>query len=497
MKLKSLLTAVCLLGATAASAEIPAYTVTPAAGNVMTLSSVSVTFTDAQTITLATLTYANGPRVVDSNNTAAAFCFKPEVEGNTINCPLNKTIENKGTYNFMLPKGLLTIDGTEVEEDIVITYNVGEEPVPEPSDAFTVTPAQGKVSLLSEIVITFNNVSQVTLGTLSYGNAPRLVKEGTDPTISSNCNFVFLPAIEGATLYLPLNKEESNPGTYNFYLNKSLVSLDGEPMAEDIVLTYTIPAPEYKFTAADENVLAEISSLTFAIDTDSELALKNADAKLTLENTFNKETYEGTASIVDNKLVVAFEPTITAPAPYQITIPEGFFTVAGVANNRAWTFDYRIKGTGEYTVSIEPEEGTVADLSKFVITIEGSPLALGSLDTAYSPQILNANNSAVGSRMEAAISGQTITLTLENEIQKAGEYTLLIPRGLIKLNGENPTNDLRFKYSVDPTWGAVTTLTPDAATAEYFNLQGVRISQPVKGFYIKKTADKIEKIIIK
>lgn len=44
---------------------------------------------------------------------------------------------------------------------------------------------------------------------------------------------------------------------------------------------------------------------------------------------------------------------------------------------------------------------------------------------------------------------------------------------------------------------AITTITSDEATPEYYNLQGMKVSNPSQGLYIKKTGDKISKVILK
>lgn len=503
MKIKSLLAVTLLLGVTSVSAEVPAYTSDPVAGAVEKLSTISVTFTDAETVALGALGYGNAPRVVKdgldpTTSSNCVFSFKPSVAGKTLTCPLNKEITEEGTFNFYLPKGLMVINGTTLDEEIKITYNVGQTPEPEqPTASWTSNPEAGEVSVLSEITVTFNDATTVELGTLGYSTAPKLVKEGLDPTNSANCNFCFKPSVDGKSIKFPLSKTQEAPGTYIFYINKSLVLLDGEAMEDDIQIKYVIPVAEYSLTSENESELEEISTLTFAIDTDATVTIVDENSKLTLTNTFSGKTIEGVASVADNKIVVTFEPAVTESAPYSITFPEGFFAVDGVASNREWTFEYRIKGTGDYTVTIEPEEGTVVELSKFVITFEGSPLQLGSIDSAYNPILLNENNSPVSVQFTESFEGQSIILTLQNEISKKGKYTLLIPRGLIKLNGENPANDLRFVYTVDPTFSGVSTIAPDAATAEYFDLNGIRVVSPTTGIYIKKSNNKVEKIIIK
>lgn len=501
MEIRNLLASVGVFGAIIASAATPAFTTDPAAGPVESLKSVAITFTDAETVALGTLSYANAPRVVKDglDPTTSANCnfsFKPSVEGTTLTCPLSKEITDEGTYNFYLPAGLMIVDGTTLDEQIMVTYNVGTVPVAEEKDYIT-TPEEGEVAILSEITITFPKAETVTIGGIGYATAPRLVKDGTDASSSANCNFSFKPTAEGNTLKFPLAKTEEKPGAYTFTVYASTVTIDGEQMAENIELKYVIPTAEYKLAANDESVLSEIASLSFSIDLDAEIVLKDADATLELVNTYNNETYEGTVTTENNKLTVTFAPAVTDPAPYSITIPKGFFSVNGVENNREWTFEYRISGTGEYTVSIVPEEGTVEELSSFAITFEGSPLSLGSLDGLYNPKIIDASNSYVGVQIEAQISNQTLNLTLQMGISKKGEYTLLIPRGLIKLNDENPTNDLRFNYTVDPSLAGVSTLTPDAATAEYFNLNGIRIAAPEKGIFVKKCNGKSEKVVIK
>ena len=62
--------------------------------------------------------------------------------------------------------------------------------------------------------------------------------------------------------------------------------------------------------------------------------------------------------------------------------------------------------------------------------------------------------------------------------------------------GNNPViSSLTIVYKTDTTSG-LTTVTSEE-TVEYYNLQGVRIDNPDNGIFIKKTGNKVEKVVVR
>ena len=271
----------------------------------------------------------------------------------------------------------------------------------------------------------------------------------------------------GAKATLALRNGANNQQTYTFTLREALEipanitgaiilnksfkvqdALNGltEGVAIDIDQQLTVTLPGSSVFAFD-GVNSDPSQVPFEVVAYSP---KKAEAIETIKITFNSEAAgefdpyamaamkfkqgNSVASGVSNWTVKGAELTVTlgtkvnTPGEYTLVIPEGLITRA--SDGKAYSGELAFTVTAPEAIvvkSVAPSED-VYSLSTIAITFNKELVAA---EEAAAVVVKNAADEVVANATYA-VDGKVLTLTLDNEIATPGEYTVVIPEGVVK-----------------------------------------------------------------
>lgn len=206
------------------------------------------------------------------------------------------------------------------------------------------------------------------------------------------------------------------------------------------------------------------------------------------------------------------EPAVTTNGTYQVFIP------AGVFGNDDWYYDdyqagrcnpdlryvYTIKNRPQGTTptEVDPENGSIVNnLSKVTITFPNQADITYSYDDIIT--IKDANGNTISEidffNIESAPEKDNVMIiTLPEPISAPGTYTMDIPEGFFSFNWwESDCSALSYTWTIANS--SVNSIVVEAdSSAEYFTLQGIRVTNPRPGeMLIRRQGGKTEKIIIR
>lgn len=235
-------------------------------------------------------------------------------------------------------------------------------------------------------------------------------------------------------------------------LNKSFKVQDAlqgltEGTAIDIDQQLTVTLPGSSVFAFD-GVNADPSQVPFEV---VDYSPKKAEAVETIKINFNSEAagefnpYEmskfmkfkqgnSVASGVSNYVVEGAQLTVTlsqkvsTPGEYKLVIPEGLITRK--SDGRAYSGELAVTITAPEAIvvkSVSPSED-VYSLKTIELTLNKEVVAV---ENATATIELKDAEGAVVATATCAVEGNVLTLTLDNEITTPGEYTIVIPEGVV------------------------------------------------------------------
>ena len=128
------------------------------------------------------------------------------------------------------------------------------------------------------------------------------------------------------------------------------------------------------------------------------------------------------------QLTVTLNTKVTAPGEYKLVIPEGLITRK--SDGRAYSGELAVTITAPEAIvvkSVSPSED-VYSLKTIELTLNKEVVAV---ENATATIELKDAEGAVVATAACAVEGNVLTLTLDNEITTPGEYTIVIPEGVV------------------------------------------------------------------
>ena len=265
-------------------------------------------------------------------------------------------IETPGQWSYTVPAGCIkSVDGEEFAEQ-TFTFNIASA-----MDIESVSPSNG-VTELDKIEVTFPKpiasvaTSKMTLLDNSWMPASNFKSEVTYSD-------------DRKTVTLELETPITTPGTYNLDIYQGVfLSEDGALNNYKYVsfqIIDTTPRFELNYNEGDRVKQLGDLEITFKNVNDVKL-VEGADPIIVYIP--GESEIEGKATLADNKITVSFG-NLTEEGVYTYAIPEGFFTMDGVANEytsvsvELYTFTI----TPLEVVSVTPVEGNVEQLDRIII----------------------------------------------------------------------------------------------------------------------------------
>lgn len=265
-------------------------------------------------------------------------------------------ITTPGTYTYTIPAGVIkSVDGDEFAEQTFTFSVVGTFPLSSYSPSETTQLDKIELTFEKEIV-QVGNVSGMAVSDLYWSTFISLKEE---VVISEDKKTVTLeletPITEAGQWFLDLYQ-----GVF--------VSADG--VNENASLSFNVidSTPSFFTTYNDGDKVKELGN-TF------EITFKNVNEVKLVQETLSVYLpgggeEEGTATLKDNKIVVAFNQQFVEEGDYLFHIPAGMFTMDDVANEERqinvnlYTFTI----TPLEVVSVTPQVGQVEQIEKIVVT---------------------------------------------------------------------------------------------------------------------------------
>ncbi len=265
-------------------------------------------------------------------------------------------IETPGQWSYTVPAGCIkSVDGEEFAEQ-TFTFNIASA-----MDIESVSPSKG-VTKLDKIEVTFpKSIASVATSRMT------LLDNSWMPV--SNFKSEVTYSDDRKTVTLELETPITTPGTYNLDIYQGVfLSEDGALNNYKYVsfqIIDTTPRFELNYNEGDRVKHLGDLEITFKNVNDVKL-VEGADPIIVYIP--GESEIEGKATLADNKITVSFG-NLTEEGVYTYAIPEGFFTMDGVANEytsvsvELYTFTI----TPLEVVSVTPVEGDVAELGKIII----------------------------------------------------------------------------------------------------------------------------------
>ncbi|MBO5864959.1 MAG: hypothetical protein J6Q73_02775 [Bacteroidaceae bacterium] len=247
-------------------------------------------------------------------------------------------------------------------------------------------------------------------------------------------------------LEIPANIKGAIILNKSFKVQDALQGLtEGTAIDIDQQLTVTLPGSSvYAF----DGVNSDPSQVPFEV---VDYSPKKAEAVETIKINFNSEAagefnpYEmskfmkfkqgnNVASGVSNYVVEGAQLTVTlstkvsTPGEYKLVIPEGLITRA--SDGKVFSGELAVTITAPEAIvvkSVSPSED-VYSLKTIELTLNKEVVAV---ENATATIELKDAEGAVVATATCAVEGNVLTLTLDNEITTPGEYTIVIPEGVV------------------------------------------------------------------
>ena len=265
-------------------------------------------------------------------------------------------------------------------------------------------------------------------------------------------------------LNIPANINGSITLNKSFKVQDALNGLEeGTPINIDQELTVTLPASsvfafdgvnsdptQVKFAVVNVSPSEEVYSIkTIELTFNAEVA-GQFDPNATTAMEFKKEN--NVASSIENFVVegnvltVTLAEEVTEAGEYTLVIPEGLITRKedGAAYSGEHKFTV-VEMPALKVESVSPAEASSLKTLELTFNAE----VTGQFDPANMTAMEFKKENSVASGIENyVVEGKVLTVTLEQEVTEAGEYTLVIPEGLITRKADGATYSGEHKFTV-------------------------------------------------
>lgn len=221
--------------------KAPAFTVTPEQGKVEKIGAITIKFTECNTCVRNTskvwsFTH-NGEAVTNDNGEATTF----SIRGNGVQAQCAATIEGKtqyltkdGTYVLTIPAGAYTIDGVVYENDIVLTWTIGEDEPEVLPITFSPLPEEVQPHL-EYIHLVWDNEDEIGLG---MGKASLTKPDGTTVTLPDA--ELDMELYNKAIQHLGDKHEEDGNYVVTFPAGYFTLGAEGDREEKEVNVTYTV-----------------------------------------------------------------------------------------------------------------------------------------------------------------------------------------------------------------------------------------------------------------
>lgn len=303
----------------------------------------------------------------------------------------SKAYTAAGEYKIVIPAGAVQLAGGIINNEIALNYTI----VSEGGEWTAVAdPAPGVVAELTDILVTFEGASQLSVSPEAGPNDfPYYGTVAEDGTVTKVPYSIFAWLEGGNKISLGIqNAEEklSEPGKYAIIIPAAYCLVDGIAMTEDIRFDYTIEGaqPEYTIVLnpADGATVngEQLYEITVTFDGAKAIEL-NGDQATSLcqldengnpiANIYQNMSVEG--NVAKFTVMELHKPYLEAAGTFQFTIPVGMVTITDnndvVGKNKEnIVATYYSNGVGVDTIGVDAKDLNIYTVNGMLIKRNGT-----------------------------------------------------------------------------------------------------------------------------
>ena len=303
----------------------------------------------------------------------------------------SKAYTAAGEYKIVIPAGAVQLAGGIINSEIALNYTI----VSEGGEWTAVAdPAPGVVAELTDILVTFEGASQLSVSSEAGPNDfPYYGTVAEDGTVTKVPYSIFAMLEGGNKLNLGIQNAEaklSEPGKYAIIIPAAYCLVDGIAMTEDIRFDYTIEGaqPEYTIVLnpADGATVngEQLYEITVTFDGAKAIEL-NGDQATSLyqldengnpiANIYQNMSVEG--NVAKFTVMELHKPYLEAAGTFQFTIPVGMVTITDnndvVGKNKEnIVATYYSNGVGVDTIGVDAKDLNIYTVNGMLIKRNGT-----------------------------------------------------------------------------------------------------------------------------
>lgn len=458
-----------------------AISITPAPGVVTSLSAWNINFDcewalDRTSSAKYTLTCSNPDVVLPTLKSRSTNIYFED----------NVVVTAPGTYTLTIGEGkfLLGEEGSEIPTPeykfVYVIDENGEVPtVYDGSDE--ITPAQGAVSRIDNIVIAFE-------GEVALVNPANIIISDYEDAIAATVE------AEGNTLVITPEKAITRYGQYVLTIDGGAITIDGHsnPAYQYVYVVAKASAPWSGAFTADpvaDSTVESLKNFTITFDGTNRLTLNSLAGPNDFPALFNGSTGEKVMSSISttsqNTLKVSLYSAVTAPGEYVLVVPGAFLYLDGEMMTSDLKVNYYIERTVDYrdvAFTFVPSEGeTISPMDAVTVTFSADEL-VGVVHNSFAwgtqaPRFVSEAGASVPSIQIKKLTDLSYTFTHTYPFSTNGEFSLLIPAEYFTFTFsdgyEQKNEEISTTFEVQGTSAIDAVESEAAAAGDVYNVLGV------------------------
>ncbi len=365
-----------------------------------------------------------------------------------------------GTYTFTIPAGKFLVgpEGVEVANpEMQFKYIIEEQETP--GDIYT-----GKIVSDPDPAGTYTEIEMFLIG---FDSEVTIADASKITVVGPEGNMRLITDVNGNYLQVFPNNEAYmfvDPGQYTLTVDDGALTV-GNKKVQKFSFQYTIGGgianfPAYSINPIEGTYKSIDEGFTLMFDTEEEISINTGMISLTGPdgNLVNIAAVAG--GRIPSVTVVPVDAednpvALTESGRYSLIFGVNAITAGTVPNNEPLVFIYNIEAAdpdnwnGEYTAS-PADEAEVESLKQIFITFTGATAVKLSDQAGPNdfPRLTDIDGIATISTATAFADGNTLEVTLSNEVTETGYYMLIVPSALLTVDGKALSDNIYLMYDV-------------------------------------------------
>ncbi|MBQ5723007.1 MAG: Ig-like domain-containing protein, partial [Muribaculaceae bacterium] len=410
--------------------------ITPAVGTAESLSSITLKFPKAASIN----TSAGSITLKSSNSSYYASNISVAMSNDGKTATITSTPSNSRwvvgqTYTLSIPAGYFVADSNNRSyEAVSCSWTI----VPETFTYLSVSPMEGELQQIRDILISFPNDIRATNG----GSMPTLnIVDADDNVVASVATYKTKDVKNNPALMATVSPAITALGNYRLVFPAGVLSNDqyGSMLNRAFEIEWDVVLPPVQVVSVSPVGSEAIDLNTVTITFNEQVTINSVMANSTEEadkislTTDDSGNYgkDVRVTISDDGLTatINFSPSYgggwTMYKQYTLNVPNGYFIGASGGTNKAISHSWTIVPERLLPVSVTPSEGEVGRLSEIVITFSKEIYSNYMTNGIQGATITDANGNVTS--LSPTASGTQVKVAINPAITNLGTYTFYMP----------------------------------------------------------------------